>query len=791
MKNHIPVFIILFIFLAPDVWAQEVYTETIRGTVVDAHSELPLPGASVVVVSTEPPQGTITDAEGRFRLDDVPVGRHNIQVTFIGYHPLVLNNLDLSSGKEMVLNLSMQEKVYETEEVVVKAYNRKDQPTNDMALISARSFTVEETERFAGSLGDPSRMVANYAGVLSASDERNDIIIRGNSPLGLLWRLDGVDIPNPNHFGALGTTGGPVSMLNNNLLTNSDFYTGAFPAEYGNAVAGAFDLQMRNGNNETYEFVGQIGFNGFELGAEGPISKARKSSFLANYRYSTLAVFNALGFDMGTGASVPQYQDVSFKLNFPTAKGRLSLFGIGGISYIELHDEEKDESEFSYGVSGTNTDFGSDMAITALQYVHFLTDHTRLISNLSVQYSGSSTVLDSLDRTNDYTPYPYYRSDFSETKYTASSQLKTKFDARNTVSLGAVFDVYQTQYVDSVKEANSSRFITLTHTNGEQMGLLRAFGEWQHRFTNELTLYSGLHLQHFTYNGSTAIEPRISWRWQFLPGQALNMGFGMHSQLQPRMSYFLLTELDNGQYISTNDDLDFTKSIHYVLGYDYLLTSDLRLKIEAYYQDLYNVPVNEHTPEFSMLNAGDFFAVPSVDSLVNKGTGENYGVELTFERFFQNNYYFLLTTSLYESTYKGYDGIERNTAFNGNFVINALAGYELPVGQNSKLAVNLRGIWAGNKRYVPLDLGASIAAGEEQYNWSKAYEQRYDDYLKLDVRISFKVNGKKLNQEWALDIQNVTDNQNIFREVYNPAEQRIETEYQSGIYPMFLYRIQF
>lgn len=142
-----------------------------------------------------------------------------------------------------------------------------------MATVSARSFTVEETSRYAGSLNDPSRMAANYAGVSSTSDARNDIIIRGNSPLGVLWRLNGMEIPNPNHFGSLGTTGGPVSILNNNLLDKSDFLTGAFPAEYGNALAGVFDLQMRSGNNEKTEFLGQVGFNGFELGAEGPIGK--------------------------------------------------------------------------------------------------------------------------------------------------------------------------------------------------------------------------------------------------------------------------------------------------------------------------------------------------------------------------------------------------------------------------------------------------------------------------------------------------------------------------------------
>lgn len=157
--------------------------------------------------------------------------------------------------------------------------------------------------------------MANYTGVVYAGDSRNDIVIRGNSPMGLLWRLDGVEIPNPNHFAALGTTGGAISIINNNLLTNSDFFTGAFPAEYGNATDGVFDLKLRSGNNENREYVFQVGLNGFELGAEGPFSKNAEASYLINYRYSTYALLHAIGIETGEGSSTPFYQDLPFKLD--------------------------------------------------------------------------------------------------------------------------------------------------------------------------------------------------------------------------------------------------------------------------------------------------------------------------------------------------------------------------------------------------------------------------------------------------------------------------------------------
>ena len=258
--------------------------------------------------------------------------------------------------------MKLEEKINNIGEVVVKASAKKAEAQNELAMVSARTFSVEETERFAGSLGDPARMVANYAGVMTQNDSRNDIIIRGNSPSGVLWRMEGIEIPNPNHFGAQGTTGGPVSMVNNNLLTNSDFLTGAFPAEYGNALAGAFDLNLRSGNSTEHEFTGQVGFNGFELGAEGPLLKLKNgqnASYLANYRYSTLEVIDKMGFNVGTGAAIPEYQDITFLVDVPGTKtGRIKLFGLWGKSFIALGRDLSDTAENQYNPRGAATDFG-------------------------------------------------------------------------------------------------------------------------------------------------------------------------------------------------------------------------------------------------------------------------------------------------------------------------------------------------------------------------------------------------------------------------------------------------
>ncbi|HSL87489.1 MAG TPA: carboxypeptidase-like regulatory domain-containing protein, partial [Bacteroidales bacterium] len=389
----IPILFVIFLFLISSTSQSQELTQTLRGRVLDAYTEQPLPGVTIIILGSDPLKGTSTDADGFFRIDNLPLGRISIKASFIGYKPEVLTNLLLISGRELVIDVRLEEQVFSLEDVVIRPDPRKDQPSNEMAAVSARSFTIDETERYAGSLGDPSRMATNFAGVSSVSDQRNDIIIRGNSPLGLLWRLEGVEIPNPNHFGSLGSTGGPISMLNNNLLANSDFYTSAFPAEYGNALSGAFDLRMRNGNNQSNEFMGQVGFNGLELGAEGPLPGKNKASYLINFRYSTLELLHALGMSFGTGAAIPKYKDLSLKLNIPLDKGRISMFALGGDNRIAMLDSEGDDAQ--YGFSGTDLYYHNKMGVAGLSYVRYITDDARFTGTFALSgIEGSAEIFD-------------------------------------------------------------------------------------------------------------------------------------------------------------------------------------------------------------------------------------------------------------------------------------------------------------------------------------------------------------------------------------------------------------
>ena len=764
--------------------------QVIRGTIVDKQTQMPLPGANIALLNSDPVVGTITNANGEFRLENIPTGRQGIQVSFIGYHNQFVKNLIVNSAKEIVLFIELEEKVETTEEVIVVGNYRKDLAMNKMASVSARAFTVEETGRYAGSRDDVARMATNFAGVSGLNDQRNDIIIRGNTPGGILWRLEDVDIPNPNHFAATGTTGGPIGMLNNNTLRNSDFFTGAFPAEYANVFSGVFDLNMREGNNEKYEFLGQVGFNGFELGAEGPLKKGAKSSFLANYRYSTLQVFDLLGISFGT-AGIPKYQDLSFKMNFPLKKGKITWFGLGGISSISMLDNDQNSADL-YSNEGMDIINGSKSAVTGVNYTRFHNESSYSKFVLSYVFQNASTSLDTLDL--EGLPNPYYREDNDEKRLTFKYIYNKKFNRQLPNRSGLTIDKYgfrlKTKFWDygwiNMLDNNKSVF--------DGVNLYRAYSQFVYKFSDRFQIKPGISMMYFGLTKGFSIEPRFGANWKTSSNTSLNLGYGMHSKIQSLATYFLESEDKNGSIVLSNQALDFTKAHHWILGFDALLGEQLRLKTEAYYQYLFNVPVEIEPSYYSILNTGAEWGLNTRDFLVNEGEGWNYGVEITLEKFYHNDYYFLLTASLFDSKYMASDGVKRNTAFNGKFVFNSLVGKEFKLKKNATLVIDTKVTWAGGKRFTPIDVEASqtsTSAFSTEYFEDQAYSQQFSNYFKADVKIGFRKDGKKVSQIWEFYIENITNHKNPLNQLYSKSKGKIEVINQLGFFPLFNYKIYF
>ena len=779
-------------------------TQTVKGRILDAQAEYPLFGATIGLIGSDPFLGSIADMEGYFTIENVPIGRQALVVQYVGYKNQTLPNVLVTAGKQVVLQIKMEESVEKLDEIVVTANANKDLPINELAKVSARTFSLEEVTRFSGGRNDVARLAASFAGVSAPDDSRNDIVVRGNSPSGLLWKIDGLPVATTNHYATLGATGGPVSALNTNLLRTSDFMTGAFPAEYGNANAAVFDVNFRNGNTDEYEFTGQMAaFSGLEFMAEGPLKRGNNSSFVASYRYGIASLAAP-----GTNA-VPKYQDFSFKTNLGESKiGRFELFGLGGISSIEFIGDEIDETDL-FANPNEDATVDNSLGILGLSHMIRLGKKAYIKTVLGASTSTNEYYADNLIRDDEGNQIGKYRAvnvNNRESRYTVTSTYNQKFNASWTLRTGITAEMYDVDfYVDSrdnegdipdIDGDGVPDYFRLYRDIEDQYYLTQGFAQTAYNITDELTVTFGLHGQHHSYTNANIIEPRSALSWQFTPKQRLSIAYGMHAQSIPSPILFYEEEVRPGEYEKTNRNLDFTKSHHFVLGYDRNLGTNWRLKAEGYYQYLFDIPVENFASSYSVLNQGADFVYEENGSLVNNGMGRNYGAEVTLEKFFSDGYYMMITTSVFDSKYRGGDNVLRNTAFNNHFVYNALFGREWKFGKGQKNAwtFDTKITTSGGKPYTPIDIdGTRINAGEEVRFEDQAYSQRSEDYFRWDVKFGVRINSAKKNvsHQFFIDLQNVTNRKNEFVRRYNEVTDQINTVEQMGFFPDVLYRIQF
>lgn len=766
-------------------------TQTVRGKVLDKDSKTPLAGVTIILLNSNPLIGTSTDSNGEFVLKNIPLGRQSFQASYLSYKKYILSDIEVNSGKQLVLEINLEESVTALEEISVISYKNKTVGSNEMSSISSRTFSVEEAGRYAGSLNDVSRMATNYAGVTNGDDSRNDIIIRGNSPNGLLWRLEEMEIPSPNHFTSVGSSGGPVSMLNYNVIANSDFMSGAFPAEFGNATSGVFDINLRNGNNSKREYMAQVGAMGTECMLEGPFAKNYKGSYLVNYRFSTTSILRAMNIDFGYPGRA-DYQDISYNIKLPlNEKNEISLFGIGGNSNYRMLYQDKSGHDFSPDPAETdNNYFISSTGAFGVTLKNRVGRDTYIKTVVGFSGVDESMKADSVDiQTDDITTR--YRSSNYQYKYTAHSYIKSKLNAKNKVRFGIIVD--RNSYHFNTKQIVYQPVELKPIRMGSGIAwLIQAYGQWNYSFTDNLAATGGLHYQYFGLNHDNILEPRLSFRWNFLPRQSLTFGYGLHSQLQLLPIYMVATNTPVA-VINSNKALRFNKSRQFVAGYNYMIAHNTAIKIETYYQRLYDFPVDQSnkSSSFSGVNEGMSYIFTEKDSLVNNGTGRNIGIELTLERFFNKGFYYLITGSLFDSKYKGSDGIERNTAFNGNYVFNMLAGKEIQTGKNAKFVFDIKISTAGGKRFTPIDEEASQLAGRAILIDDQAFSKQFKNYFRTDFKVTFRFNGFGKTQEFFLNLDNVFNNKNIFAQIYNTHSNQLEYVYQLGLFPTFQYKIFF
>ena len=757
--------------------------QAIRGVVTDAASGEAVAFASVVLAEDEEGRATVSDTDGAFRLDGVPLGRHTVVVTFVGYEPAMVKEVMVSSTKEVYLEIALKESVKMLDEIVVRPHINKEHPLNSMATTGARMLSGEEASRYAGGMDDPARLASAFAGV-SADGNSNGISIHGNAPHLLSWRMEGVEIPNPNHFADISILGGGVlSSLSSHVLGNSDFLTGAFPAEYSNAVSGVFDVKLREGSNQNYEHTAQVGTLGFDFASEGPLGKERGlASYIVNYRYSALGFAQRTGL-MSMDDETIDYQDLNLKLHLPAGKaGTFAVWMTGLIDHYAM--ENSDTSQWKSKIDENYSASKQYMVAAGIGHSYFFPHGGQLRTTLAATYFKEHAYVDFYNERIEH-DIPWLDMNRNFSNLIAEVAYSHKFSARFTNKSGLNYTrLFYT--MDMAKSPHIGGALLPVYDGDGSAGLLTAYSSNAFRINNKVTLNFGLNAQYLTLNDSWTLEPRLGLKWQPTARAAIAAAYGMHSRMEKVDVYFVEA---NGRFV--NKELDFTKAHHFMLSCGLKLSENTNLKIEPFYQYLYDVPV-EADGSYSVLNRSDFY----VDkALVNEGKGRNYGVDLTVERYLSRGWYAMLTGSLFNSRYSGGDGRWHQTRYDRGFVLNTLGGKEWMLGKRKQnvLGLNLRLTLQGGDRYSPVDLEATLADPDNdvQYDESRAYSRQFEPMFLAGFTASYKMNRKKVSHEFALKLINATHTESYIGHLYNYHTKEIEPYKTTLSIPNILYKIEF
>lgn len=770
--------IIFLLLVSAGALSAQQLTQVVKGKIKDRLSSVNLDGAGVKLTALTKDYSTTTNESGNFSIP-VPVGRYKILVSFTGYE-LFQDELLVVAGKEAIVNITLSQTQTLLKTVEVEGSNINSN------ISGLQSITIEKTMRIPANFFDPVRAITSYPGVVAANDQNNSIIVRGNSPNGLLWRLDGLDIVNPNHLSNAGTlsdrpaaNGGGVNILSAQMLDRTDFYMAAFPSSYGNALAGVIDMKLRDGNKSKHEYTAQASLIGLDFSAEGPLGKNENSSFVANYRYSTVGLLSAIGVNFGDEAIA--FQDFSFHASVDQKNGgNVSFFGLWGKSKNIFNakdtvewEEDKDKYDINYGAQTYALGINYQVPIAKGKF------------SLGTAYSNSDQDRDAnispLVSANDrYLLSDQYQSINGILSTTVNYEVKT--GDKSSLELGMMTNFLNNKVnVYRAFGCFTCSFIETQSLNGDADGiLLQPYANFTTSLSSTVNLNTGVRYLNYTYNGANALEPRIGLSFKTSDVSGLNIAYSLVSQLQLPQVY-----LTNG-----NNDLGFTRSHHMDIDYWKILGDGLKLKSGIFYQSLFDVPIEQNTSStFSVINLME--ALPPVN-LVNEGTGENYGVNLTVEKHFFASNYLLLGGSYYESKYTAADGIKRNSRFNGNYTFNAIYGKEwTKLSKNRTIGLNTRLLYLGGLRESAVDVPASKNSSETVYNNTDPYSNKLPDYFRVDVRLSFRKNKPGYTRTFALDIQNLSGQQNESYHYYDMTQQKIVTKFQLGIIPILVYRIDF
>ncbi len=755
--------------------------QQVRGQVLDRDSRQVLPGATISVSSMENVQTITADSMGYFIFPAVHTGRIRIQCSFTGYEDYFLDDIILNAAKELEVTIEIGSRKQVQQSVLVRTTRNPKLPVNKYALVSGRSFTAEETQRFPASANDPGRMAMALPGVQATRDTRSDIIIRGNNPVGLQWKIEGVDVVNPNHFARKGSSGGGITILSLSMLDQSDFLTGAMPAEYGDALSGVFDMHLRKGNNKTREYTFKAGLIGLDFSTEGPIKK-NESSYLVNYRYSTLGLLQTMGLHLVDERESNTFQDLSFNLSFGNAakKSQWNVWGIGGISREKFKAVE-DTSDWKQFDDYAVYDYRTKMGAIGLGQTLRLNESSFLKSSLALIGQWLEFMDDTLNRNRS--AFNIGQENYDQSRISLSSAYNYKFSAITSFKTGLHASMILYNLSQKKFDFGSGNFRHPINESGKTI-LFQPYLQMSLR-PGKWTINPGVHVIYLALNGNYSIDPRLSFQYRISGTSNISLAYGIHSKTIPIGSYFLNTP---GGY--PNENLDMMRAHHLILAYEELLGRGWRLRSEIYYQRLFNIPVvNDASRTYWMLNELDGYAK---EPLVSKGKGSNRGIDLSIEKSFTRGFFTIASLSIFKSEYKPLNGTSYSTRFNSGRSGSWTAAKEWSMKKNKVLQLGWKMIYNGGLPLTPLAANQS-SSREAILDETRPYSERVPDYFRTDARISLRKDKSRISWQLAIDIQNVFGIKNIdgLSRRFDPSVNQWIYKTQSGFVPILSYQVDF
>lgn len=780
----------LLFFLFSGTITGQVYYQKLSGVVIDADSRNPLKDANIEVETLTKTKIASTDSSGRFVIM-LPPGRHSLIVTFLGYNSRIIKDILIGTGKETFITVELTESHIHIDEVVVRGDSRRS--LNSMATVSVRRLSNQDAARYAGGYYDPLRMVTNFPGVSASNDDgSNQVIIRGNSPRGILWRLEGIEIPNPNHLSSgQGASSGAYSMISTNVLSGFDFYTGAFPAEYGNGYSGVMDLNLRSGNSTKPEFSLGVSVVGAEVSAEGPLYKNSGSSWFGNFRYANFDFLGKYGvIDTEEIGIIPRSTDWAFKTSIKTKKaGTFDFFSVGGSSLVgDLASDNK--ADLKNGADNNEYVEKQFTMVAGVKHLWVLPDtKTYIRTTVGYTYQQDSTSDHTIDTLLKKTLT--YSEMFKYPSLRVSILVNHKFNANNTLRFGVNInsisgDMLATRYI------SKNLYDTLIKTKA-QSWYNGYYLQWKYNPDSKMEINTGLHIFHSGVTHEFVLEPRLSMKFYLSNNQTITFGTGLHSRLEPLAIYNYKIRIDNTHRYERNSNLKAIKALHFTLGYDAPLGTDTHIGLEAYFQSLFDVPVSINTQsQYSILNSS--YGLPDV-IMVNNGKGMNAGIELTIEKDFTHKYYYLFTASLFDSRYKAQDGNWYNTYYNNGYIFNLTAGKEFAVGHKKQnmIGLNFKTMLRGGFCYTPVDYASSLIKKRLVYKISDTNGDHLPLYERFDLGMSYRLNGVKSAWIFMVDIQNITNRKNVVRNrfSYNSGVITESVSKSIGLVPIASIKLEF